>query len=244
MRLAGIRRFAVLPVAALACSGCAQPPAAPKPGTATGSAAPCPAAAPQAGTAAAAAPAPAAGKAWSLFDGKTLSGWKKADMAGGGEVEVKDGALVIHMGQSMTGIVYGQEPPARMNYEIELEAKRVEGNDFFCGLTFPVGKDPCSLVVAGWAGTIVGLSSIDGFDASDNPTTKMMEFKNNRWYRIRVRVTQPKIEAWIDNEQVVNLETADKKVSIRMEMEPCVPLGVATYETTGALRDIRFRKLE
>jgi hypothetical protein len=49
-----------------------------------------------------------------------------------------------------------------MNYEIKLEAKKVTGNDFFCGMTFPVGDSFCSFIVGGWGGPVVGLSSIDG----------------------------------------------------------------------------------
>ena len=86
-----------------------------------------------------AAPTEQAGK--SLFDGKTLAGWKVTDFAGHGEVTVKDGTLVLEMGQ-MTGITWTNDLP-RMNYELSLEAMRVEGSDFFCGLTFPVAKDPC-----------------------------------------------------------------------------------------------------
>ena len=37
-----------------------------------------------------------------------------------------------------------------MDYELRLEAKRVEGGDFFCGLTFPVGKEYCTLILGGW----------------------------------------------------------------------------------------------
>ena len=51
----------------------------------------------------------------------------------------------------MTGITWTNEMP-RMGYEISLEAMRVEGSDFFCGLTFPVGKDYLSLIVGGWGG--------------------------------------------------------------------------------------------
>ena len=57
------------------------------------------------------------------------------------------------------------------DYEVTLEAMRVDGNDFFCGMTFPAGKDPCTLIVGGWGGTVVGLSSINGMDASENETT-------------------------------------------------------------------------
>src|SRR6185369_7925223 len=88
----------------------------------------------------------------SLFDGKTLTGWKESDFAGRGEVEVKDGRIVIGTGV-MTGITWTNEVPTN-NYEISLEAMRVEGSDFFCALTFPVGKDPCSFIVGGWGGGV------------------------------------------------------------------------------------------
>ena len=31
-------------------------------------------------------------------------------------------------------------------------------------------------------------------DASENETTKFLSFEKNRWYRIRVRVTKPKMK--------------------------------------------------
>ena len=78
---------------------------------------------------------------------------------------------------------------------------RLDGSDFFCTTTFPVGKDYCSLVVGGWGGAVVGLSNVDYADASENATTKTMGFKDNQWYRVRIRVSDAAIEAWIDGQQ-------------------------------------------
>lgn len=181
--------------------------------------------------------------AWkSLFDGKTLKGWKSTDFAGHAEVEVKDGRLILQQGSDMTGVTYSGEFP-KMNYEIELDAMRVDGTDFFCGLTFPYGKDPCSLIVGGWGGGVVGLSSINGFDASENETTEYKAFEKGKWYHIRLRVTSDKIQAWVDKDQLVNVDTADKKFSIRSEVELSMPLGFASWCTTAALKDIKFRTL-
>jgi len=183
--------------------------------------------------------------AWkSLFDGKTLTGWKLTDFAGRGEVSVKDGKIALDSGQ-MTGITWTNvnELP-RMNYEISLEAMRVEGSDFFCGLTFPVGKDPCSLIVGGWGGGVVGLSSIDSQDAANNETTRYMNFQTGRWYLIRLRVTDKKIEAWIDTDKVVDLSTAEKTISVRLEMEESRPLGIATWSTAAALRNLQLRPVQ
>ena len=188
---------------------------------------------------------PAADHAWqALFDGKTLDGWKVADFREKGKITVSNGELHISPGEPAAGIVKDGEPPARMNYEIELEAMRTEGGDFFCGLTFPVNKDPCTLICGGWGGTLVGLSSIDDMDASENQTATIREFKEKTWYKIRLRVTKTHITAWIDDKQVIEQELAEHKISIRMEVRPCVPLGISTWKTGAALRNIRLRKLD
>lgn len=184
-------------------------------------------------------------QAWeALFDGKTLKGWKAADFGAKGNVTVTNGELRIGPGEPAVGIVRDGEPPARMNYEIELEAMRTEGHDFFCGLTFPVNKDPCTLICGGWGGTLVGLSSIDDLDASENQTATIKEFKQKTWYKIRLRVTKTHITAWIDNEQVIEQELAGHKISIRVEVKPCVPLGLSTWYTGSAIRNLRIRKLD
>ena len=177
----------------------------------------------------------------SLFDGKTLTGWKVTDFAGHGEVNVKDGQIILETG-AMTGITWTNDLP-RTNYEVSLEAMRVEGSDFFCGLTFPVGKDPCSLIVGGWGGGVVGLSSLDSQDAASNETTRYMTFKSGKWYQVRLRVTSSKIQAWLDADKVVDVDTADKTISIRLEVEESKPLGIASWSTTAALRNIKVRRL-
>jgi len=179
----------------------------------------------------------------SLFDGQTLKGWKSTEFGGEGTVEVKDGAILLGVGNDLTGVSYERPTPHR-NYEVSLEARRVDGSDFFCGLTFPVKDDPCSLIIGGWGGGVCGLSSIDGLDASENSTTKYREFETGRWYTIRLRVTDSKIEAWIDREQIVNQSLAGKKISIRSEVEASRPFGIASYRTLAALRNIRLRELK
>ncbi len=130
------------------------------------------------------------------------------------------------------------------NYELLVVAKRVEGTDFFATITFPVGDSFCSLVVGGWAGTLIGLSSVDGEDASMNETRTLKKLEDDRWYQIRVRVGGDNISAWIDEEQVVDLDTSGKKISLRGEMIPCRPLGIASFITTAAIRQVELRRLK
>ncbi len=189
-------------------------------------------------------PSPGEGGWESLFDGKSLGQWKPTEFGGEGKVSVSNGQINLEAGVTLTGITWkGAELP-RSGYEISLEAKKTDGNDFFCGLTFPVGNSSCSLILGGWGGGIVGLSSIDGMDASENETTQVMNFPKDRWYRVRVRVTKTKIEAWLDDQNIVDVATTGRKISIRSEVELSQPLGVASWMTGAAIRNIRLRRLD
>jgi hypothetical protein len=179
-----------------------------------------------------------------LFDGETLKNWKTTPFGGEGEVEVKDGCLVIGAGQPLSGITWNGGKIPRVNYEITLEAQRVQGSDFFCGLTFPVQKDPCTLILGGWGGALTGLSSINHQDASENETTNFFKFENGKWYKVRVRVTDKRIQAWLDDKKLADVDYSDKKIGIRLEMELNKPLGVATYNTEAALRNFKVRELK
>jgi hypothetical protein len=184
------------------------------------------------------------GKAQSLFDGKTLGKWKVTEFGGQGEVTVEDGNLIIQHGETLSGVTWQGPVPAKMNFEIELDAQRVDGNDFFCGLTFPVNNDCASLILGGWGGGVCGISSIDGNDAARNDTTTVREFKKAKWYHIKVRVTPDHIDAWVDDEQIVKAETKGHQIDVRSEVEASKPMGLATYQTTGAFKNIKFRKIE
>jgi len=172
---------------------------------------------------------------------KMLEGWRPTPFGGRGKVRVEDDAVHMEMGNDMTGVTW-DGPITRMNYEINLEAKRVDGGDFFCGLTFPVGPDPCTLILGGWGGQIVGVSCLDYFDAANNETTRFMEFEMGRWYDVRLRVLPDKIQAWIDDKPIVDVTTTGRKISVRSECDLSVPLGVATWRTTGAFRNARVRE--
>lgn len=177
-----------------------------------------------------------------LFDGKTLKNWKITKFGGEGEVEVKDGKIVMDYGSPITGITYSGKPP-RIDYEIEVEAMPIEGIDFFVGLTMPVNDTHISLIVAGWAGAVVGLSNIDEKDASENDTTKFMKFETGKWYKVRARVEAEKITCWINDKKVIDQNIKGKKIGIRPEVELSTPLGLSAFETQTAYRKIRIRKL-
>ena len=189
-------------------------------------------------------PAPFEGEGWqAMFDGQTLDGWRATPFAGCGEVHCQQGVILLDMGDPFTGINWTNEF-LRMNYEVALDAMRVMGSDFFCGLTVPVGTNFCSLIVGGWGGSLVGISSLDGMDASENESTKFVNFENGRWYRIRLRVTAKKIEAWVDKEKLVDVVTTGRQISVRPgDIELSEPFGLAAWQTAAALREIRYRRV-
>lgn len=191
----------------------------------------------------AAEPADAKGQTLVLFDGKSLDGWKKTDFFHGGDVKVEDGALVLVKGPSMTGITTTRKDLPTSNYELSYEARRVEGADFFAAATFPVGKSFITLVNGGWGGSVTGLSSLNGSDASENESSCYVKYENKTWYKFRVRVTDKEITCWVDDKQIINIDYRELEVGTRIETRPSQPLGFATWETGGAIRKVEIRRL-
>jgi hypothetical protein len=179
-----------------------------------------------------------------LFNGTDLSGWEITDFAGGGAIEVKNGEIHVAMGELISGINLAHEIIPRTNYELSAEAMKLDGNDFFCGLTFPVGETFASFIPGGWGGTVVGISSIDGMDAAENETATFKNFKNNEWYRFRVRVTPDKIQCWVDDEMVVDLLLEDRAIALRPgPIELSVPIGITSFQTVARIRNIRLQPI-
>ena len=190
------------------------------------------------------AQAPAAGDAEALFDGKTLDNWRPTKFSRQAPVNVENGTIVIGPGNDLAGITWAGAALPTTNYELTLQAMRVEGSDFFAGITFPVDKSFCSLILGGWGGNVIGLSSINDLDASENSTSQSMVFEKQRWYSVRIRVTPEAIDAWLDEKHIISQELKGNRIDVRMEVEASEPLGIATWRTKGALRDIKLRRLK
>jgi hypothetical protein len=203
-----------------------------------------------------------------LFDGKTLDGWSVSRIEADKKAEVKEGCILIGRDDLASGIKYDQPFP-KSNYEIMYQAKRARGYDFFGTITFPVQESHCSFVAGGWSGSVIGLSSINGYDASENETTTFYDFKDKQWYQFRVRVSDDRISVWVypvdetgkiletkkdDPKAVVtpekdikkpkvDLVLENKRMTTRLEVSFFKPLGISTWNTEGHLRDIKFREL-
>jgi len=163
----------------------------------------------------------------------------------GGVVKEDGGVLRIGWGEAMSAAKWTGEV-LQAPFELELEARRVDGTDFFCAVTFPArGVDECvTLVIGGWGGATVGISSINDKDASENETHRLMAFETGVWYRIKLLREGERIAVWIDGEKVIDVDTTDKRLSLRPgPVSDCAPFGLATWQTTGEMRGIRWRGL-
>lgn len=184
---------------------------------------------------------------WSLLTPEFEAAWCAAGISEEGKVGIRDGEITMHPGQPMTGVRFDAWDSAalpRTRYAIEYEAMRVEGNDFFGTVTFPVNDTHATLIVGGWGGTLVGISSIDDMDASENSTRGNSFFENNRWHKVRIEVREDDLRAWIDGRLFVNVSIKGRRVGLRTgEISKCQPFGFATYATRARIRGVAIRRL-
>ncbi|MEO6594938.1 MAG: DUF1080 domain-containing protein [Planctomycetota bacterium] len=177
-----------------------------------------------------------------LFDGRSLGQFVVTDFGGQGPVEVRDGRLRLGMGSPLTGVTWSGALPPR-EYELEVTAARHVGSDFFCGLTFPIGEAHLTLVLGGWGGSVCGLSSFDGLDASHNHTRTVHHFEVDRDYTIRVRVSTERVEVTLDGQPLLATDLTERHCGLRPEMVLSRPLGLASFVTEASLRGMRWRAL-
>ncbi len=180
--------------------------------------------------------------AWKQLEIRPGGSWVECRFGGDGPVEIKDGTIALGFGDPLTGVRW-EGPFPRQDYEISLEARRTGGFDFFCGLTLPVGDQRCSLILGGWGGSLVGISSIDGLDAANNETTFFQNFEQNRWYKVRMEVTQEHLRAWLDDAMIFDWERDERPLDIRGEMEETTPVGIAAFQCESQIRNVRVRQL-
>jgi len=177
------------------------------------------------------------------WEGDRLSDWTVSEFGSQREVRQLEGGFEIQAGYPLSGVQTTAKDWPKVDYEIEWEFQRVEGNDFPCCLTFPVADSHCSVVIGGWGGTLVGLSCIEGQDAAHNDTAKHVVFENGKWYRARLQVKGDHIRCWIDDREVISRDIKGQKLSVRNEVQLSRPLGICSFETTAQIRSFRVYRL-
>lgn len=186
-------------------------------------------------------------KEWKLLGSEFAHAWERAGIADEGSFTILHGAIRLEPGRPMTGARFAGWQTFKMpltRYSIEYQAMRVEGDDFFGTVTFPVRDSHVSLIVGGWGGSLVGISNIDDMDANENSTRGNGVFQNNVWHKVRIEVRDDDLRAWIDSKLFVNVSTKGHKLGLRPgDIEKCVPFGFASYTTHAQIRDVVITKL-
>lgn len=175
-------------------------------------------------------------------DWQPVTGWKPTPFSKAGTPTIAVEAISLPPGAPMTGVTAPEFKP-KVNYEIRFEASRTMGNDFFASLTFPYQDSHATWVNGGWGGDIVGISSIDNWDASENETRTYFNFENDKFYRFRLQVKAERIQAWIDDKLIVDLSINGRTISLRRGMDPTKPLSLFSYNTASKIRKVEYRLL-
>ncbi|MEM0896595.1 MAG: family 16 glycoside hydrolase [Verrucomicrobiota bacterium] len=192
------------------------------------------------------APEKGVAKEWKpLFDGKSLTNWAIIDYPGHAKAAVEDGELIIEKGVQLSGVRYTGDDFPEINYELEVVARKIDGYDFFAGITFPYKDTHATWVLGGWGGSVVGISSINDEDAYENETMEVRDFDFDKYYTLRLQVTEKRFLGFIDeDDRVVNVNVEDKRVSMRWgSIEDSVPLGISTFMVKSGVKSVRIRKL-
>ncbi len=179
-----------------------------------------------------------------LLPEKGLEGWTITDFYGHGEVKREGELLVLEPGKPLTGITTKKKDFPTTNFEIEFEAQRTKGNDFLCGLTFPVGKGFASFIGGGWGGGLVGLSSVDGSDASENSYSSHVDFKNDQWYKFRILVDDEFVRGFVDKKEAFAVEREGHEFSTRIEVYASQPLGLCVFASRVEVKNFRWRPIK
>ncbi|MBL9118111.1 MAG: hypothetical protein JNJ83_24100 [Verrucomicrobiaceae bacterium] len=185
----------------------------------------------------------------SLLSAKWQSRWKVPVIPEVGRAEVKENSIRLESGAPMTVVRFDALDELGVNlahYEVNFEARRIEGNDFFAALTFPIGsKDRClSFINGGWGGGTTGLSNIDHTPASDNLTASLQRYVLGQWYGFNLMVTPEEILVRMDGRSIIRTAAQGQHFGLRPgDIELCAPFGFASYETVGEVRSVMIKSL-
>jgi len=189
--------------------------------------------------------APKAGAWQSLFDGRSLRGWRVVEgawFAGHTKVRAEEGQILLERGPKATGVAWTGGAP-RVNYELTVDVMRVSLGTHSCGIVFPVGESECLLLIGAWGKNLVALDGIDGQAARETGTVTPVSFGDRQWYSVRLRVTDQAIRVWVDTKMVIGIQTEGRRFAVSGAWVALRPMGMASWRATTALRNIRLRRL-
>jgi hypothetical protein len=144
------------------------------------------------------------GKWITMFDGKTLDGWKASEEPG--SFEVKDGTIVANVtGKKRSHLFYMADPEPFKNFEFEAEVKTMPGSN--SGIYFHTKYQDSGWPNKGFEAQINNTfppdprrtGSLYGIDDVANPPVK-----DNEWFKYYIKVDGKHIIIKLDDKVVVD----------------------------------------
>ena len=178
-----------------------------------------------------------------LFDGKSLEGWKQTPFTGQGEVRVEEGTLVLGPGKPMTGITWTGSFP-RSSYEVRFEAmgRRATISSpalrFRSGTRLPPGYGRLGRRHRGHLqhrrmGRIRQRDQI------------LLQFRKRPMVCASPAGDRRPIQAWIDEQPIVNVDIAGRNIGLRMARSSCRRRSASRpTRRPERLRKIEYRALD
>jgi hypothetical protein len=143
------------------------------------------------------------------------------ELAKRGQVQVERRQIVLGPGGPYTGIAWKEEFP-KTNYEVAIEATPIAGRAM-CGIAFPAGDSLCTIRPDDWR----------------------VPFIKGRPYALRLRVTDARVQASVDQEEVLNVPRAAAATSLPARFEALKPFALyAPRYAQIAVSRIDLRPLE
>ena len=176
----------------------------------------------------------------SLFDGKTLAGWKTVQSAEEdgppGEVRASNGQITLDQApKTWTSLVWQGEFPTT-DYELLYEFQHLGGGATVTD--FPVGQSQfradCQSEAFGVERRKDGVSS-ELYSALFSYT--------DQWQRVQTRVSEGRIQAWLNGRKVADLPAVAALLSAGAINLKGWPLHFGTCTAAGAVRNVYIRRI-
>lgn len=167
-----------------------------------------------------------------LFNGKTLAGWKPDSPAAAGKATVADGRLVLDkQDDAEVRVVWDGQFPA-IDYDLLVDLQRFEG-DGCSVLWLPVGDSRLAFYIASH---VLGLRTPTGEELLAEKW-----FEPAEPYAMQIRVTSQKIQVWVDGHKIADFSPVGRAQSVDRGKEPLDGPRIASERRRSAIAHIRVR---
>ncbi len=149
-----------------------------------------------------------------LFNGKTLDGWKVAENTPGdgpaGEARAAEGQIELHCSpqQHWTSLVWQGEMPTA-DYDLYYDVKCTDTDWGTAPVDFPVGQSQLRADANYYRKfSVRGKSFVKG-DRNEWFGVGGIPFVLGIWHHVQFRVTEKRVQAWLDGRKVADISLAE-----------------------------------